>query len=87
MTFRMYLWLYVSNNAFTVVLLVERIKLATFVILDSAFYHFVCLFGIVGFWKHVKVTCEALRDLVPFVQFKKRENTHGILLLLLKLQA
>ena len=31
--------------------------------------------------------CDALRDLVPFVQFKKRENTHGRVLLLLKLQA
>ena len=26
--------------------------------------------------------CDALRDLVPFVQFKKRENTHGVVLLL-----
>ena len=33
------------------------------------------------------ITCDVLRDLVPFVQFKKRENTHGGLLLLLKLQA
>ena len=31
--------------------------------------------------------CDALRHLVPFVQFKKRENTHGRVLLLLKLQA
>ena len=30
---------------------------------------------------------DALRDLVPFVQFKKRENTHGGVLLLVKLQA
>ena len=29
----------------------------------------------------------ALRDLVPFVQFKKRENTHGGVLLLIMLQA
>ena len=29
--------------------------------------------------------CDALRDLVPFVQFKK--NTHGGVLLLVKLQA
>ena len=28
-----------------------------------------------------------LRDLVPFVQFKKRENTHGEVLLLVKLKA
>ena len=29
--------------------------------------------------------CEALRDLVPSVQFRKRENTHGgVLLLVLK---
>ena len=33
------------------------------------------------------IICDVLRDLVPFVQFKKRENTHGGLLLLLKLQA
>ena len=26
-------------------------------------------------------TCDALRDLVPFLQFKKRENTHGAVLL------
>ena len=26
--------------------------------------------------------CDALRDLVPFVQFKKRENTHGGVLIL-----
>ena len=32
--------------------------------------------------------CGALRDLVPFLQFKKREkNTHGRVLLLVKLQA
>ena len=31
--------------------------------------------------------CGALRDLVPFVQFKKRESTHGRVLLLVKLQA
>ena len=31
--------------------------------------------------------CDALRDLVPFVQFKKCENTHGQRLLLVKLQA
>ena len=30
--------------------------------------------------------CDVLRDLVSFVQFKKRENTHGGVLLLLKLQ-
>ena len=23
------------------------------------------------------IICDALRDLVPFAQFKKRENTHG----------
>ena len=33
------------------------------------------------------IICDVLRDLVPFVQFKKRENTHGGLLLLLKLHA
>ena len=31
--------------------------------------------------------CGALRDLVPLVQFKKRENTHGGVLILVKLQA
>ena len=30
--------------------------------------------------------CDTLRDLVPFVQFKKRENTHGGVLPLKKLQ-
>ena len=30
--------------------------------------------------------CDALRDLVPLAQFKKRENTHGDVLLLVKLQ-
>ena len=30
---------------------------------------------------------DALRDLVTFVQFKKRENTHGGVLLLVVLQA
>ena len=33
------------------------------------------------------ITCDALRDLVPFVQFKKRENTHEGVLLLVKFQA
>ena len=33
------------------------------------------------------LTCDALRDLVPFVQFKKRGNTHGGVLILAKLQA
>ena len=31
--------------------------------------------------------CGALHDLVPFVHFKERENTHGGVLLLVKLQA
>ena len=31
--------------------------------------------------------CDALRDLVAFVQFKKRESTHRAVLLLVKLQA
>ena len=31
--------------------------------------------------------CDALRDWVPFAQFQKRENTHGGMLLLVKLQA
>ena len=30
--------------------------------------------------------CNILCDLVPFAQFKKRENTHGRVLLLVKLQ-
>ena len=29
---------------------------------------------------------DVLSDLVPFMQFKKRENTHGGVLLLVKLQ-
>ena len=35
---------------------------------------------------HSKAICDVLRDLVPFAQFKKRENTHGGVLLLVKLQ-
>ena len=31
--------------------------------------------------------CDVLHDLVPFVQLKKRENTHVGMLLLVKLQA
>ena len=31
--------------------------------------------------------CDVLRDLVPFVQYKKHEKTHGRVLLLVKLQA
>ena len=34
-----------------------------------------------------KSNCDVLRDLVPFGQFKKRENAHGVVLLLVKLQA
>ena len=30
--------------------------------------------------------CDALRDLVAFAQFKKRENIHGGVLILVKLQ-
>ena len=29
--------------------------------------------------------CDALRDLLPFVQLKKRENTHGGVLILVTL--
>ena len=36
---------------------------------------------------HDTFTYDALRDLVLFVQFKKRENTHRWMLLLVKLQA
>ena len=39
------------------------------------------------FLAHEWIMCDALRDLVPFVQFKKRENTYGGVLLLVKLQA
>ena len=31
--------------------------------------------------------CDVLRDLVPLVQFKNVKNTHGGMLLLVKLQA
>ena len=31
--------------------------------------------------------CDALRYLVPFAQFKIRENTHGGVLIIVKLQA
>ena len=38
-------------------------------------------------WLYIyELICGALRDLVPFVQFKRRENTHGGVLLLVKLQ-
>ena len=33
------------------------------------------------------LVCDVLCDLVPFVQHKKGKNTHGGVLLLLKLQA
>ena len=36
---------------------------------------------------HSIIICDALRDLVPFVQFKKLECTHEGVLLLVKLQA
>ena len=36
---------------------------------------------------HKSIICDALRNLVLLVQFKKRENTHGVVLLLVKLQA
>ena len=32
------------------------------------------------------IFCDALRDLVPLVQFKKCENIHGGVLILVKLQ-
>ena len=35
----------------------------------------------------IDLDSDVLRDLVPFVQFKKCENTHGEVLLLVKLQA
>ena len=41
-------------------------------------------------WKIVElihIKCDALRDLVPFVQFKNVKNTHGGVLILVKLQA
>ena len=34
---------------------------------------------------HIKI-CDALHDFVPFVQFQKSKNTHGGVLLLVKLQ-
>ena len=34
----------------------------------------------------MKYKCGALRDLVPFIQFKNVKNTHGGVLLLVKLQ-
>ena len=37
--------------------------------------------------RHKIIICDALRDLVAFVQFKKRESTHRAVLLLVKLQA
>ena len=55
----------------------------------SVFEHFVGLAvkGLSTFhlkkWVHCAEMSGALRDLVPFVQFKKRENTHGGVILLL----
>ena len=39
---------------------------------------------LIGFIKNI---CDALRDLVPFVQFKNAKNTNGGVLLLVNLQA
>ena len=36
-------------------------------------------------WYKGRKICDTLHDLVPFVQFKNRENTHGGVLLLVKL--
>ena len=39
-------------------------------------------------WSFTRIfICGALHDLVPFVQFNKRENTHGRVLILVNLQA
>ena len=42
---------------------------------------------IVKNYRRVTKICDTLRDLVPFVQFKNVKNTHGGVLLLVKLQA
>ena len=34
----------------------------------------------------ITIICDALRELVPYLKFKKRENTHERVLLLVKLQ-
>ena len=39
------------------------------------------------FASHGQLICDVLRDLVPFAQFKNMKNTHGGVLLLVKLQA
>ena len=36
---------------------------------------------------YIDVKCDALRDLVAFVQFKNVKDTHGGVLILIKLQA
>ena len=36
---------------------------------------------------NIVTICGVLRDLVPFVQFKNMKNTHGGVLILVKLQA
>ena len=38
-------------------------------------------------YKDPKMIWDGLRDLIPFVQFKKREKHHGGVILLVKLQA
>ena len=40
---------------------------------------------IVKNYRRVTKICDTLRDLVPFVQFKNVKNTHGGVLLLVKL--
>ena len=40
-----------------------------------------------AFQRTLSNICDALRDLVPFLQFKERENTHGAVILSVKLQA
>ena len=40
-----------------------------------------------NFWCSTTSMCDALSDLIPSVQLKKAKNTHGEVLLLVKLQA
>ena len=63
----------------------------TFFLVGISWVHNFFSWVIGGFKKFLDVIfltsiCDALCDLVSFVQFKKRENTHGGVLLLVKLQ-
>ena len=57
--------------------------------MNKEFYHHkTCLINFSANYKSIiRPICDALLDLVPFVQFKKGEKHHGGVLILVKLQA